>query len=145
VYFTTFTPTRGLAVTHFRRFSNLRIWFADSHSNSVSILRVGQPGFWFPRGAGIVQKIRVFRVMSFRPVNSRSYRRVTPGTADFRNVRNYLPVPQMFVLWFLTPCRVVSLIQHLNVPSPHSVIMQGQVAQFSEVLNKPTIVHGART
>jgi len=43
-----------------------------------------------------------------RPVNTRSYRRVTPwttdledeGTAVFRNVRNYLPVPQMFVLWF---------------------------------------------
>jgi hypothetical protein len=50
----------------------------------------------------------VFRVMSFRPVNTCSYRRVNPGPADredegtavFRNVRNYLPVPQMFVLWF---------------------------------------------
>jgi hypothetical protein len=36
VFFTAFKLTRGLAVTHFKNFCNLRIWFADSHSNSVS-------------------------------------------------------------------------------------------------------------
>jgi hypothetical protein len=29
----------------FQKFLHLRIWFTDSHSNSVSMLRVGQPGF----------------------------------------------------------------------------------------------------
>jgi len=79
-----------------------------------------------------------------RPVNTRSYWRVTPWTADledeciavFRNVRNFLPVPHILVLWFLTPCRAVSLIQRLNVPSPHAVTLQVQVAQFSEVLEQ---------
>ena len=66
-----------------------------------------------------------------------SVNREDEGTAAaFRNVRNYLPFPQMFVLWFLTPRRIVSLIEHLNVPSPHSVTMKVQVAQFSEVLEQ---------
>jgi hypothetical protein len=35
----------GLRYDAFKNICNLRIWFADSHSNSVSMLRVGQPGF----------------------------------------------------------------------------------------------------
>jgi hypothetical protein len=66
------------------------IRYAESHSKSLSMLRVGQPGFWFPREAGIFSKIQGFRVMS-----TGSYRRVTSLTADgevegsavFRNVQ----------------------------------------------------------
>jgi len=138
VFFTAFTPTRGLAVTHFKHFCNLRVWVADSHSDSVSRtteILISE------RGRNYSEDFDSSRLLC-RPVNTRSCRRVTPwttdledeGTAVFRNVRNYLPVPQMFVLWFFTPCKVVSLIQHLSVPSSHSVTLQVQVAQFSEVL-----------
>ena len=128
MFFTAFTLTRGLAVTHLKHFCNLRVWLADCHSNSAS----RTTGILISdRGRNFSEDFDSSRLLC-RPVNTRSYRRVTAwttdledeGTAVFRNVRNYLPVPQMFVLWFLTPCRVVSLIQHLSVPSPRSVTLQ---------------------
>ena len=144
MFLTAFTPTQGLAVTHLKNCCNLRIWFADSHSNLVSMLRVGQPGSWFARGAGIIHKIQVFPVMTCRPVSTRSYRRVTPRTVTV-NIKSLLSFEtsvtiyqslKCLFLWFFTPCRVVSWIQHLNVPSPHSVTLKVQVPQFSELLEQ---------
>lgn len=74
VFFTAFTPTRGLAVTHFKHFCNLRAWLADSHSNSVS----RTTGILISeRGRNYSEDSDSSRLLC-RPVNTRSYGHVTP-------------------------------------------------------------------